>query len=403
MRICLVSQEYPPGYIGGIGSQTRVKALALAAQGHEVDVLTSGAQDGPPLRTRRDGPVTIHEARRPGGEFAVYQTETYWLGYTWTVLGALRALASERPFDVVDFPEYGAEGLAFQLDRTGDDRTAVVVHLHGSLGIFAEQFGWPEPSEGLHRVGTFMEDLSIEAADGLIAASRSIAELTAERLTIPARGIEVVAGAVDPEAFSPAAERRAGRELRLLFVGSLADNKGVRTVLDAFIQLSRRYPNLSLTIAGGAEEDALRALRARIEEGGVEGRVRLPGFVEHDELVDVYRAADVLAAPSRYEGGLGMVYLEAMACGLPVVALAAGGALEAVAPDETGILLERGEVPDTAAAIAELLEDPELRARMGAAARTRVLERFPPERYAGRVAEAYGRAIERRRASAVVW
>jgi glycosyltransferase involved in cell wall biosynthesis len=278
------------------------------------------------------------------------------------------------------------------------------VHLHGSLGVFAEQFGWPEPGDRLHRVGTFMEDLSIEAADGVIAASRSIAELTAARLSVPRERIEVVGGAVDHAAFSPAGERRAaGEEPRLLFVGSVAENKGVTTVLEAFIQLAPLYPGLTLTIAGGGDEDAIRPLRARISDARLEGRVRLLGFVEHGELADVYRAADVLAAPSRYEGGLGMVYLEAMACGLPIVALAAGGAVEAVAQDETGFLLDRGDVEETAAALATLLASPELRARMGAAARLRVEERFTPERYAACVAESYERAIERRRAAVVVW
>lgn len=403
MRICLVAQEYPPGRIGGIGSQTRVKALALAERGHNVAVLTAGTPDGPALSERNDGPVAVHEVRRPGGDFPVYRTETYWIGYAWTVLGALRSLAGERQFDVLDFPEYGAEGLAVQLDRTEDDATAVVVHLHGSLGVFSEQFGWPEPGDPLHRVGTFMEDLSIEAADGLIAASTSIAELTAARLALPLEQIAVVGGAVDADAFSPPEPSSGSGEMRLLFVGSVAQNKGVSKVLDAFVELAPRYPALSLTIAGGAEQDAERELLARIPSAALRERVQMLGFVEHDRLAAIYREADLLAAPSSYEGGLGMVYLEAMSCGLPVVALAAGGALEAVADGETGVLLKSGEVAEAAAAIAALLEDPALRARMGAAGRNRVLERFTPQRYAERVAAAYEQAIERRRAALVAW
>ena len=209
--MCLVSQEYPPGRVGGIGTQTQVKAHGLAAQGHEVEVLTAGHDRGRRLKSRDEGDVRVHELRIPGGEFAVYRTETYWLGYSWAVLGALRALAAARPFDVVDFPDYGAEGLAFELDRLEDHPTAVVVHLHGSLAMFVERIGWPEPGDRLGRVGTFMEDLSIEAADLLLAASHSIAELSAARLAID-QPIEVVQGAVDTELFSPAPERRrAGR------------------------------------------------------------------------------------------------------------------------------------------------------------------------------------------------
>jgi glycosyltransferase involved in cell wall biosynthesis len=98
-----------------------------------------------------------------------------------------------------------------------------------------------------------------------------------------------------------------------------------------------------------------------------------------------------------------MVYLEAMASGLPVVATAAGGTAEAVLDGETGLLVEHGDAAETTGAIAKLLDDPALRARMGAAGRRRVLENYTLDRYAARVAEAYTRAVERRRGSVVVW
>jgi glycosyltransferase involved in cell wall biosynthesis len=404
MRVCLVSQEYPPGYVGGIGTQCRVKALALAALGHDVEVLTGGPSSGAALVTREDRGVRVHELRTPGGEFAVYRTETYWLGYTWAVFSALRSLGGARPFDVIDFPDYAGEGLAFQLDRCEDDPTAVVVHLHGSLSMFSEQIGWPEPGEPFHRVGTFIEDLSIEAADGLIAASHSVAELTARRLAIPLERITVIDGAVDTDAFSPAPARRSSDgELRLLFVGNVAANKGVYTVLEAFIRLARSHPRLSLLIAGTIEQERADEMRAEAAQAGLAERVTVLGFVEHRDLPELYRSADMLAAPSQFEGGLGMVYLEAMACGLPVVATAAGGAAEAIEPGETGILLEHGDVTEATAAIETLLVDGELRARMGAAGRTRVEDRFGPERYAARVAAAYEQATELRRGSVVQW
>lgn len=403
MRICLVSQEYPPGYVGGIGTQTRVKAQGLLARGHEVEVLTAGHESGPPLSARADAGVTVHQLAPPGGGFIVHNTETYWLGYTWAVLGALRSLTAERAYDVIDFPDYGGEGLAFQLDREPESRTAVVVHLHGPLSMFSEQIGWPEAGSPLLRVGTFMEDMSIETADRLLAASRSVAELTAHRNVIDPEHIDVVAGAVDSDFFAPAPAGGEGRDgVRLLFVGNVADNKGVGVVLDAFARLAPEHPELALTIAGSAEEDAAAELRERARRAGVGERVELLGFVEHDRLPDLYRAADLFAAPSRYEGGLGLVYLEAMACGLPVVAAAAGGTAEAVAPGETGFLVERGDVGETAAAIRALVLDRELRAQMGAAARRRVLELFAPAPYAEKVERAYERALERRRGARAV-
>ncbi len=404
MRICLVSQEYPPGYVGGIGTQCQVKARGLVALGHEVEVLTAAAGDGGEQRSWVDQGATVHEVCSPCESFDVYRSETYWLGYTWSVLGALRALSAARPFDVIEFPDYAAEGFAFQLDRQDDDATAVVVHLHGSLAVLSERIGWPHASERLYRVGTFMEDLSIEGADWLLAASHSIAELIARRTGVSRELIDVVQGAVDAEMFSPAdSPRLRDGETRLLFVGNVVANKGVLTVLDAFVRLSSLHPELVLLIAGSGDDDVEVELGERALQAGVADRVRQLGFVEHDELPQLYRSADLVAAPSQYEGGLGMVYLEAMGCGLPVVAAAAGGASEAIVDGATGFLLRHGDVEEVTAALELLLRDAELRVRMGAAGREHVQRRFTVEHYSARVAECYERAIERRRASLVAW
>jgi glycosyltransferase involved in cell wall biosynthesis len=404
VRVCLVSQEYPPGDVGGIGTQTQVKALGLAARAHDVTVLTAGGSSSP-LRRRDDRELAVYECSAPGGAFAIYKAESYWLGYSWAVFAALRGLADTvGPFDVIDFPDYAAEGFVFQLDRREDDATAVVVHLHGSLSMFAEQIGWPEPHEPLYRVGGFMEDLSIESADSLIAASSSIAALAAGRYDVPLERIEVVDGAVDTETFRPIERRDEGAHgMTLLFVGDVEASKGADTVLDAFIKLAGRHPLLALVIAGAIGPETAEAMRSRTADVGLAERVRILGFVEHEQLPALYRSADVFAAPSDYEGGLGMVYLEAMACGLPVVALAAGGAAEAIEHEVTGILMSRGDVEETAAAVERLLGDRQLRVRMGRAGRVRVCERFGVSLYAARVAEAYERAIERRRSSLAVW
>jgi glycosyltransferase involved in cell wall biosynthesis len=397
MRICLASQEYPPGYVGGIGTQCRVKAKALAARGHEVHVLTAGDGATPGLSSRDEEGVTVCELHAPTGGFDVYKTESYWIGYSWAVLGALRALSAMRPFDVVDFPDYGAEGFAYQLDRTAEDPAAVVVHLHGSLRMFAERIGWPEPHTDLYRVGTFMEDFSLSNADRLLAASASIAQLTASHATAAA-DIDVVAGAVDSELFSPAAARASSDgETRVLFAGNVVANKGVGTVLEAFIRIAPSHPRVSLLIAGSSEDATCDQVRARALSAGVAERVQLLGFVEHSELPALYRSVDVLAVPSQYEGGPGMVYLEAMACGLPVIAGRAGGAAEAVADGETGILVAPDDSERTAAALTALLGDAQLRARMGAAGRRRVQEHFGERRYAELLERSYERAAAHRR------
>src|SRR5205823_15032878 len=139
MNICLVSQEYPPETPwGGIGTQTRNKARALARLGHAVHVLSRAADPGPDMRAQTDGGVTVHRMQLPGFEFPLYGRSTYLLGYSWHVLRALNRLMDEVAFDVIDFPEFGGEGFAYQLDRGTWKWAPVVVQLHGPLAMFVE-------------------------------------------------------------------------------------------------------------------------------------------------------------------------------------------------------------------------------------------------------------------------
>src|SRR5262249_8878497 len=121
LNICLVSQEYPPETArGGIGTETWNKPKELVLLGHSVHVLSSSAGQDRRLRTAIENGVTVH--RMPalgldsGDDVPIYNVATYSLGYTWNVLRRLYGLMQKTAFDVIDFPEYGAEGFAYQLD-----------------------------------------------------------------------------------------------------------------------------------------------------------------------------------------------------------------------------------------------------------------------------------------------
>src|SRR5690348_203379 len=161
MNVCLVSQEYPPETArGGIGTQTWNKAMSLSRLGHTVHVLTCVAADGPDLRTETCRGVAVHRMQPPGQEtgrqFPIYNTPTYWLGYTFTVLRHLHDLIKTTAFDVIDFAEYGAEGFAYQLDRVPWNWAPVVLQLHAPVALLAKQMSWPEEDSNFCRVGSFM-------------------------------------------------------------------------------------------------------------------------------------------------------------------------------------------------------------------------------------------------------
>lgn len=401
MNICLVSQNYPPETAqGGIGTQTRNKACALARLGHTVHVLSSAAGPAAEMTTRIDGGVVVHRIRRPGEdpglEFGVYHPHTYWLGYTWSVLRALRHLTETTPFDVIDFAEYGAEGFSYQLDRNPQDHIPVVVQLHGPLAMLATHINWPDKDSDFYRVGTFMEGVSIRLANRLMACSAGIADFTAESYGILRDEIEVVHCGVDTDVFRPApgAEDHRTRPT-ILFVGNLAASKGAGTAVEAVLRLRSRYPDIKLQIIGRGDGKFVAELQSRVEADDATSNVDFLGFVDHERLPAFYQRADVFCSPATYEGGTANVYLEAMACGCPVVASTAGGAVEAVVDGTTGCLVPPDDVGLVADALDLILGDELLRHRMKENCRTRAERHFSMDRYISRILGVYQAAIDR--------
>ena len=194
---------------------------------------------------------------------------------------------------------------------------------------------------------------------------------------------------VDTERFHPLneAERVAARghfglpsDAQLVVgISRLVPRKGFDVAIEAAGKLATKFPDLVLAIAGsGRDESRLRRLAT--EHGAP---VRFLGRVAHDDLPRLYGCADVFTMPCRNrwggleQEGFGIVFVEAAACGVPQVAGNSGGAAEAVADRETGLIVRR---PDDAWAVAgaieSLLSDPARRARMGEASRLRAVEQF---------------------------
>src|SRR5262245_9758445 len=194
MKICLVSQGFPPETAhGGIGTQTWNKSRTLSRLGHDVHVLSCAAgSSGPELQTKIVDGVHVYRMQPPGHEFEVNSPAAYAVGHSWNVLRHLRELSRTQPFDLINFPEYGAEGFAYQLDRTPWNWVPIIVQLHGPLAMFSERIGWPAPGSDHHRLVSFMEGESIRLADGLMASSANIADFTAGYYGVRRESIDVV-------------------------------------------------------------------------------------------------------------------------------------------------------------------------------------------------------------------
>ena len=180
----------------------------------------------------------------------------------------------------------------------------------------------------------------------------------------------------------------------MLFVGNIAKNKGVKTVISAVLRLRSKYPNIRLQILGTGDDGLREELQRWVHRSGAEANIEFHGFVERSGLPHFYRRANVFCSPALYEGGVANVYLEAMACGCPVVASIAGAAPEAVTDGETGLLVPPEDEGAVAAALDQILGNEFLARQMGEAARRRVNDYFAMDKYIVRVLSNYRRAIE---------
>lgn len=239
-----------------------------------------------------------------------------------------------------------------------------------------------------------------------IVAGGSYPAAEAEHAAGRSLPVTIVPPGVDVERFVPL-DDAARRDARTRFglpadgelvvaISRLVPRKGFDTAIRAAARLRRSRPDLVLAISGGGRDE--QRLRRLAEE--LRAPVRFLGRVSNEELPALYGCGDVYAmlCRNRWGGleqeGFGIVFLEAAACGVPQVAGASGGAADAVADDETGIVVRNpSDTIEVAAAFTRLLDDPELARTMGAAARARAVAEFSYDVLAERLGRALG-AIE---------
>jgi D-inositol-3-phosphate glycosyltransferase len=220
------------------------------------------------------------------------------------------------------------------------------------------------------------------SVDRIIVSTEHESQQLRKLYGLPASKMQIIPCGVDLSAFTTAtpAERRADRAAiapgdapTLLFVGRLDPIKGIDLLLESVAHM--RTPVRLIVVGGNPEGDPeVERLRERARELGIAARVRFPGAVPQAELPRYYHAADALVVTSRYES-FGLVAVEALACGTPVVAAQVGGLTSIIRDGENGLLVRWRCSAAFAEQLDILLEDDALRARLAARARPSV-QRF---------------------------
>ena len=400
MRIAMVSEHASPlAVLGGVdagGQNVHVAALAteLGRRGDDVVVHTRRDDPESPRRVRLAPGVEVdHVCAGPASELS----KDLLLPYMPEFAAELHALWSVQPPEIVH-SHFWMSGLVAL--RAARPLGIPVVHTFHALGVVKQRHqGAKDPSP---RARIVVEREIARLADRVIATcSDEVFELI--RQGADRRSVSVVPCGVDTRSFTPEgpAEPRDPDRHRLVVAARLVERKGIGNAISALTQL----PDAELHVAGGPDASELdgdpqaRRLRELAAERGVGERVVLRGRLGREEMPRLLRSADAVVSVPWYEP-FGIVPLEAMACGVPVVASAVGGQIDSVVDGVTGVHVPPRDHEALAVALAELLSHPERRARLGAAGARRARERFAHGRVASATRDIYREVVADRAARA---
>jgi glycosyltransferase involved in cell wall biosynthesis len=396
MRIAMISEHASPlAHLGGVdagGQNVHVAELsaALARRGHDVVVYTRRDDaDLPECVETEHGYSVVHVPAGPARVLPKDQLLQYMYGFAHY----LKARWTAEPPDVAH-AHFWMSGLATQ--RAARPHRVPTVQTFHALGLVKRIHQGVDDTSPDCRIG--LETVVARGADWVAATSTDeIFELV--RMGRARSRTSVVPCGVDTDAFSPdgpAAPR--GDRKRIVSVGRLVPRKGFETLIRAL----PRIPDAELLIVGGPAASALaddphaRRLQQLSDRLRVADRVRLLGGITRAQMPAVLRSADVVACTPWYEP-FGIVPLEAMACGIPVVAAAVGGIRDTVVDDVTGRLVPPKDPGALADAINPLLLDRQWRDALGRAGRERARARYTWDRIATDTERVYEKMAPVRR------
>lgn len=407
MKIAMVSEHASPladpGSVDAGGQNVHVAALsrALARRGHDVTVYTR--RDDPTLPERVPLDERVEVVHLDAGPASRVPKDDLLPHMPELAAGLARHWRADPP-DVAH-SHFWMSGLA-TLDAAAvladapDVAAPPVLHTFHALGVVKRRHQGAADTSPAER--EWLEPRVGRQADTVIATCSDEAfELRA--LGVPSSRIAIAPCGVDLTHFTAEGDAEPkGAQHRVLSVGRLVPRKGVDLVVRAMAGLVESgVEDVELVIAGSdgtAEVDPeVARLSALAEQLGVADRVRFRGQVSREQMPALLRSADAVVCAPWYEP-FGIVPLEAMACGTPVVASAVGGLIDSVIDGTTGLHVPPRDPDAIAAALRDLLGDEARRRAWGRAGRAHVERRFSWERVAAQTERIYGMAQARRAA-----
>lgn len=398
MKVLMMSWEYPPVVVGGLGRHVHHLSTALAAAGHEVVVLSRRPADTDPVTHPssdevRDGVRVIAAAQDPH-EFVFGADMMAWtlaMGHAMVRAGlSLKTPDGQQGWrpDVVHAHDWLVAHPAIALAEFHDVPLVSTIHATEA----GRHSGWVSGriSRQVHAVESWL----VRDSDSLIACSTSMRDEITELFGPDLAEVTVIRNGIDAARWPFTARRPRTGPPQVAYVGRLEYEKGVHDAIAALPQIRRAHPGTTLTIAGdGTQQDWLvdcarhhRVLKA----------TRFVGRLDHTELLGLLGSADAAVLPSHYEP-FGLAALEAAAVGTPLVTSNVGGLGEAVIDGVTGVSCPPRDATGLATAVRSVLDDPATAQHRARAARERLTADFDWHTVADETAQVYLAAKRRER------
>lgn len=385
MRILFFNYEFPP--LGGGAGNASYYLLAEYAKNPDiqVDFVTASVDDQYHFLKIGEN-INVH--RLPIGKNAAnihYQTKKDLISYTWKAFWFARKLAKQNKYDLThSFFTVPCGFISYLLKL--EFGLPYIISLRGS-----DVPGYSERFVGIYRWITPTILRIWKKASYVISNSQGLKDLALK--SNPEKEIGIIFNGISTTEFFPDYSKRKNEKFTILCVSRVTPRKGMRFLVQAFNVLYSRYDNARLVIVGDGNER--KSLENLVMSLGLKDKVDFAGVVPHENVLPYYQQADVFVLPSLNEG-MSNVILEAMACGLPVVATDTGGTKELVADGVNGLIVKMRDANDLMEKIEKLILNPELKTSMSAESRKRA-EALSWEKVAGEYIELYGKIYNLRK------
>jgi glycogen(starch) synthase len=387
MEIGTLTWEFPPRVVGGIARHCEGLAQALVKLGHDVHLFTLDFP-GSPEYEEMEG-VKVY---RSSTELGHPNFLTWVLLFNHFLSKKMADITSKVDFDVMHVHDWLAAFSGITFKHYTKKPMVLTVH---STDIGRAQ--------GLHSPDSFsingIEWWSNYEANRVIVCSQSMKNEICNHFNLPQNKVDVIPNAIDASKYEIPVDRGAVRqrygvgwgEKLVICVGRLVPQKGVEYFIRAIPKIARRFPEAKFVIVGeGWSRDLLEG---EARASGHADKITFTGFASDIEVINLMTSADVLVVPSIYEP-FGIVALEGMATGVPVVASQVGGLAEVIEHDKTGLFVYPRSPDSIAWGIGKILSDPDHAKWVAENAKEKLHKAYSWEAVAMKTVEVYKKVVE---------